>query len=378
VDPTTLIYGALIAIGLLGADAVLESGTIAVEVTAPAKSDTYEFDLPAVESQFENVLGDITSTKSVVRPPEIVWSRNRSVGLAVAETLNFDKVAVALKSQLGFNPDRLRLAFFVDDGVLRALISGAPHRGSQEFGEVLTLDKGETLMNFVRRCALFGVSQIAPYGTAIHLMEEHAADKDFTDVLALADHAKAELPPTPTSADRALFNNLLGLIALFKNDPKGAETDFVTAMADDPTNPVGFLNAGFAELQLDEYPEAANRMEQLLRLAPPDNKELTATAYMTWAAAMIGLHQLDAADRLLASATEVAPDSATAFGLWAEERRLAGDQKTADELDRRALENTATFENYAEVAALYFHLAWADNRPVELNKFGNPGAVSFH
>jgi hypothetical protein len=59
-------------------------------------------------------------------------------------------------------------------------------------------------------------------------------------------------------------------------------------------------------------------------------------------------------------------------------RRLAGDQKTADQLDRRALENTATFENYAEVAALYFHLAWADNRPVELNRFDNPGAVSFH
>lgn len=376
-DLTTLFYGALIALGLLGTDVVLYSGSVVVEVTAPPKTEAFEVDQSAVESEFDSLLSDISATKSVVHPPEVVWSREQGVGQALASALSLEKVAYALKSELGVTPDRLRLSFYLDDRTLRALVSGNSHFGVR-FGEVLTLDKGETLMAFVRRCTLWGVSQIAPYSTAIHLLEDHSSDKDFTDLLALVEHSKALLPPTPTSFDRSLLDNLLGLVALFKNDPKGAETEFANAMADDPTNPVPFVNAAFTDLQLDDYQTAANRMEQLIRLAPPQNNVLVATAYMTWAAALMGLHRLDGADRLLAAAAEVDPDSATLFGLWAEERRLAGDQKTADQLDRRALENTATFENYAEVAALYFHLAWGNNRPVELNKFSNPTVVTFH
>jgi hypothetical protein len=47
-------------------------------------------------------------------------------------------------------------------------------------------------------------------------------------------------------------------------------------------------------------------------------------------------------------------------------------------LNRKAREASATFENYAEIAALYFQLAWRDNRPVPRNKFSNPSIVTFH
>jgi hypothetical protein len=70
--------------------------------------------------------------------------------------------------------------------------------------------------------------------------------------------------------------------------------------------------------------------------------------------------------------------SSSAFGLWAEAKRLAGDSAAADRLDRTAREATATLENYSEVAALYFHLAWRDNQPVTLSKFSNPTVVTFH
>src|SRR5205807_386810 len=107
---------------------------------------------------------------------------------------------------------------------------------------------GEGLIAFVRRCALWGASQLAPYTTALYLLQKHAPDGDFTDVVALAEHAKVLLPPTPTSADRSLFQNLLGLVALFKNDAKAARPAFDAAMASDPTNPVPFLNAAFTDL----------------------------------------------------------------------------------------------------------------------------------
>ena len=119
-------------------------------------------------------------------------------------------------------------------------------------------------------------------------------------------------------------------------------------------------------------------MAELIRIAPPENKVLLGTAYMTWGAARLGLRDLPGADRMLAKAVEVNPDSGTAFNLWAEAKRLEGDQPAADRLERKAREASATFENYAEIAALYFHLSWRDGEAVTRNKFANPAIVTFH
>jgi Tfp pilus assembly protein PilF len=175
-----------------------------------------------------------------------------------------------------------------------------------------------------------------------------------------------------------LLDNILGLVALFRNDPAAARKAFNDAMAADPTNAVQFLNAAFTDMQFNEYQRAADRMAELVRLAPPSNKVLLATAYMTWGAARMGLHDLPGADGMLAKAVQINPDSSSALGLWAEAKRLAGDEAAADRLHHAALESAATFENYSEVAALYFHLSWRDNEPVIRSEFDNPEVVKFH
>jgi Tfp pilus assembly protein PilF len=119
-------------------------------------------------------------------------------------------------------------------------------------------------------------------------------------------------------------------------------------------------------------------MAELVRIAPPESKVLLATAYLTWGAARMGQHDLAGADRMLAKAVEINPQSSTAYAFWSEAKKLAGEQAAADRLERQAHEVAATFENYAEVAALYFHLAWRDNEPVTRNKFSNPAVVTFH
>ncbi len=139
-----------------------------------------------------------------------------------------------------------------------------------------------------------------------------------------------------------------------------------------------FLNAAFTDIQLNDYKKAADRMQELVRLAPPANKVLLGTAYMTWGAALMGLHDLPGASRVLAKAVEANPDSSSAFGLWAEEKELEGDKATAHRYSHKSREVSATFENYGEVAALYFELAWHDDQPVTLNKFANPTIVTFH
>jgi tetratricopeptide (TPR) repeat protein len=352
---TTLAFAFLFGFGLLAADSVMHSGSVEVEVAIAPKVENISVDEQTLVSRYKDLLDEIISTASVVRPPEIRSRLDQGLGMALFEAVHAQNIAFALQRELGGNPDSIRIGLFVENGTLHALVAGRSHLVGN-FSQVMSPTPGEGVMSFLRRCALSGASQLAPYSTALYLLQKHAADKDFTDVVGLVEHAKSLLPPTPTSFDRGLLDNVLGLVALFRNDPAAARKAFNNAMAADPTNGVPFLNAAFTDMQFNEYQKAADRMSELVRLAPPSNKVLLATAYMTWGAARMGLHDLPGADRMLAKAVQINPDSSSALGLWAEAKRLAGDEAAADRLHHAALESAATFENYSEVAALYFHL----------------------
>ena len=374
-DITTLAYAVAIAFGLLVVDAAVYSGTIVIDVVGPSKKEKLDVDQEAVQARFNHLVSDVVATRSLLRPPELIWSSNQGIGMAVAQSFGLEKDAAALKTELGFTPDELRVSFYWEDGTLHSLIGGVGEDGF-EFGEVLDQRKDERLMDFVDRAALTGVAQLSPYYTAVYLLQVHSVDKNFRELNDLIARHVALSVPAHINPDKSLYDNLLGLVALFRNDPNSAEAEFISAMTDDPSNPVGFINAAFVDLQQGDYQAAANGMEQLIRLAPPSNQVILGSAYMTWAAALMGLHDLNGADRLLAAATEAAPRSGTAFGLWAELKRLQGDERTAELLQQRAEEEGAT--NFAEIAALYFQLAWKNNRAVELNPFNNPDAVLRH
>ncbi|HEV2301154.1 MAG TPA: hypothetical protein VGR91_06235 [Stellaceae bacterium] len=376
-DLTTLAAALLLAVGLLGADAVVHSGSVQVSVAPLPKGANLSIDEPSLENEFDEQLNEITTTPSVVNPPEIRSTTDEGLGMAIAEALNVQNVAFALQRQMGFRPDKLRFALFVQDGKMAGLVNGHSHLVG-DFQNVVTPEKGEAIIAFVQRCALWSASQLAPYSTSLYLLEQHAADGDFQNVVALAQHSIGLLPNTPTSPDRALFENILGLVALFKNDTKTARHEFDDAMASDPKDPVPFLNAAFTDMQFNDYKEAAARMQKLIRVAPPENKVLLSTAYTTWAAAQMGLKDMKSADRLLAVAYTINPHSSTALALWGEEKKEVGDEKMGAHLNHLAKEEASTFENYAEVATLYFHLAWRDNVPVTRSKFSNPGIVTFH
>jgi tetratricopeptide (TPR) repeat protein len=376
-DLTTITVAVLLALGLLGVDSVMHAGTVAVDVSIAPNIEGVSVDERTLAAEFEDQFDAITATSSVVRPLEIRAREQQGVGMAIAEAVGAQNVAYALQRQLGFNTDSIRFTLFVDQGKPRGLVHGYSHLIGN-INQIIIPNEGEPLMAFVQRSALWAASQLAPYSTALFLLQKHSADKNFTDAVALDEHAKSLLPQTPTSFDRSLFDNLLGLVALFKNDPQSARKSFDAAMFGDRTNSVPFLNAAFTDIQLNDYQKAADRMEELIRLAPPENKVLLSTAYMTWGAALMGLKDLPKADRMLAKATEINPDSSTAFELWSEAKALAGDQAAAGKLQHKSREVAATFENYGEVAALYFQLAWRDDQPVTLNKFSNPTIVTFH
>jgi tetratricopeptide (TPR) repeat protein len=376
-DPTTLVAAVLVAIGLIGTDAVIYSGSVETTVSNPPAIKGILIDRGTLEVAFDDQLNSVAKVESVVNPPEIRPSDRQGIGMALAEAAGVQEVAFALQNTLGVEHDELVFSLYAEDGNLRAVVSGTSHL-TTTFRTVIIPKKDEQLLAFVQRCALWGASQIAPYTTTLYLLEQHSADKDFTDVIALAEHTKALLPPTPRSFDRSRMDNLLGLVALFKNDRQTARTAFDAAMRSDPAGPVPILNAAFTDLQFDDNKLAAERMEQLIRVNPPSNPILLSTAYFTWGAALMGLKDLPAADRVLAEATRINPKSSTAAQLWSEEKALAGDKVAAAHLAQEALARSASLENYAEVAALYFHLSWGDNEPVMRSQFSNPKVVSFN
>ena len=121
----------------------------------------------------------------------------------------------------------------------------------------------------------------------------------------------------------------------------------------------------FTDIQLNHASAAAARMRTLVETHPPADKVLLATAYVTWAAARMSLQDLDEAEMLVSTAAGINPGSGAALELWAELRGLKGDAAGADRLRLRARQSNAAFENYAEIASLYFQLAWRDNHKLD-------------
>ena len=245
-DLTTLAAAVLVTLGLLATDAVLHSGSVAVEVAAPANIYRDVIDQEGLEAMFTAELDRIAAVVSVVNPTELRAGRDGGIGMTVAEAVNVKSLAFALQRQLGYEPDRLRFGMFLEDGKLRGMVSGHGHvRGN--FSREFVPEPGEKLVTFVDRAAVWGAAQVAPYSTALFLLQSHIADGDFREVTAVCERAIAERPPAPVSEARGQFENLLGLVALFQNDPHAARLHFEEAVAVWPDGVVPMLNVAFTE-----------------------------------------------------------------------------------------------------------------------------------
>ena len=376
-DFVTLAAAVLLGIGLLGADSVLHTGSVAVDVTAPAAITGNIIGQETLEDAFTGQLDAIAATQSVVNPPEIRAGRDGGIGMSLAEAVGLRSVAFALQRQFGYDPDRLHFGLYMADTTLRGVVSGRSHVYGA-FAQEFVPEPHETLRNFAQRLADWGASQLAPYNTALFLLQRHAGDGDFRDVVALCNHAIDMLPPAPINPTRGQFQNLLGLVALFGNDPKAAHARFAAAGAAWPDAPVPELNLAFTELQTDQYEAALHRVRALLARMSDSHPAVNGTAHMTLGAALMGLHDDAAADAELAQALRSNPDSSAVPELWAQLKERTGDAAGAARLHALALQNTTSFENFGELAALYFQLSWRDNEPVTRSRFSNPGVVIFH
>ncbi len=379
-DLTALAAALLIALGLLAADTYIHSDTVELElVAAPSlsKSDSMTLDQPTLELEFEDELHHIASTVSLVQTPWIRTNQDEGIGQAIFTAIRLRPVAIAVQTELGHEPDRIRLALYLEHDRLHGLVNGSDRRVGK-FHTILVANKDEQLVDFVRRCAQWSAAKLAPYTTAVYLLQKHANDLDFTEVLALIDAARTAMLPTPISLDRSLFDNLLCIVLLFHNDLPAARAAFDAAIAADPTNAPPLLNAAFTDLLFGDYASGAYRMRGFVQHQQPGNQLLLGTAYMTWASAEMGRHDLAAAEALFAKAAIINPDSARAADLWADAKQAMNEPDAAANLRRQALANTDRFDNFPRLAVLFFRPQWQPGQPLMRSPYTNPTSVQFH
>jgi Tfp pilus assembly protein PilF len=380
-DLTTLTMFLMLIASAIGADTVLHPTSVVLDAAVAGKLDKLTVDAETLSGMLTYEVTQICSTPSVLTVPEIRAGNNKGVGMAIAEAVRMQSVAIALQAQLGYQPEQIKLTLLGEDGVIKMLVSGSGLGGrirTPPFQEQLTLQQGESLAALVHRAALLGMTRIDPYITALYLLEIHTADGDFSQAEALINDTKAQLPQTPVSFDRSVLENLQGIMALFRGKLDEADSWFHAATTSDPDDAAAALNAAFVDVQLGHYRKAAQHVEELLANQPKFDKTLLATAYMTWGAALLSLNEIDAADQKLAKAVQIDPSSSAAYELWSDVKRVRGDGAAADQLHGKAWAAADTFENYAEVAALYFRLAWKPGQALTRSPFINPGMIRFN
>lgn len=380
-DLSTLAMFFMVIASAVGLDTVLHPTSVVLEASVAGKLDKLTIDSDTLTGMLIYEVTQICSTRSILTPPEVRADATKGVGMALAQTVNMGNVALALQAQFGYQPERIKLTLIGEADAIKMLVSGSGMGGrihTPPFQEQLILRPGETIASFVHRGALLGMKEIDPYGTALYLVQSHADDGDFKEAEELINQTLDQLPQTPIQFDRSTLQNLLGIVALLRGNLDDADHWFHTAVESDPSDAAAQLNATFVDLQLGHFGQAQQHVEDLMRNSPPTDKTLLATASMSWAAALIGLYQYDAADRMLAQAIEYDASSSAAYEVWSDLKRIQGDIAAANELHTKAWEAVDVFQNYAEVAALYFRVPWRTGQQLRRSQFVSTGLIKYN
>jgi hypothetical protein len=375
-DLTAFLTGAFLLLSALGLDTVMHPRDIVLEAHKAPQLGQVQLTDSMLSAIMKAQVEEIFLTKSVVTKPTIRLSKQKGIGVTITDSIGLSAVASALQEQMGYRPDRIELHVFKENETTKVLVSGYHSRQDGMFEQEVVPVKNERIVSLVQRATVVAMATIDPYVTALSLMRRHIKDRDFSQSEDVIAFAKSRLRSTPVNAERSMLENLEGMIALFRQDSARARDRFKAAVASDPGNHVAALNLALVLLEDDRDARVAAMMADILRENPPLDPALLATVHMTQAAAFLGLRQPAPADAAMAKAAALNPTSPTILNAWAEVKTQMGDKAAAAELDQLARSAPNTFEDFAEVAALSFTLAWQKGEPVLRSPFENIGTAA--
>ena len=367
-DLTSIAFATMLALGLIASDAFVNANTLYIDASVAGKIEEEGYSDKVVVGRFITEVKRITDSKSLISSPKFKSEQKKSFAMALAEAGGLENAMIAIQDLIGFVPPRLNATFVVDGDTPIFEMSGY----SNDYGwfELEIEQKGRT-HEVIEQAAMQTVLKLDPYMGILHQFEEHSEDGDFSGVKKLIDDYIAVLPPTPINMQRAHVENLRGIIGLLENNMADAETYFKRAMASKASFAVAHMNLCFTLVHEGRYKEAiaiANLIVEPWHWPMTSNRVLLASSHVVKGVAHWGLGQIGEAETHFKHATRINRRTSEGHVYWARLWESEGKKAEAREMYTKALANTRYFENYPEVASLYFWLNEKADQPLKRRK----------
>lgn len=363
-DPTSIAMALVLAFGLLGADAALNANTLGVQINVPSELGSRGVTRQIAEEVFSNEVSRMAQTPSLLAPLEVRSSSERTIIGVIAKSLNLDDITFALQKAVGLNPMRLTGTVMPVDAHTRFVMTAASSATGSFMVDIKNADAD--YVDLLRRAAQLTIERVSPYRAALYHFYEAAKspNPDFSRTEIIAQRDLEERPRADTVERRAFFHNLLGIVALMRGDDK-AEDHFRAAVEQLPTLAAAHLNLAFIDIYKDRYEAAIQRVKPILQPKPMTKvPQLLTSAYTTWGVAAWALGRHDEAEAMFARAVEAYWGTSAAYDYWGAMLIQLGRTKEGEAKKRLGIANLPFFENFPEVAMLYFDLDPQDDSPL--------------
>lgn len=364
-DLTSLVYALVVGFGIFGLDAVWNATTVKTDFIV---SDT--LGSAGIRPEFASVvfareMEAVFSTVSLVRAPSVRSSQDKTFVTILADSIGFKNATAAFQDLFGMEPVAI-MATLTSEGSLPRLevVGEAGARGT--FYLSLEAEAGEQTVSLIRRGAVEAATHLDPYHTALYLLDPPAGDPDVERGRRVLDRALAAQGGGAISPDRARLRNLRGIVALLDDDKTLAATLFEQSISDDPELASAHLNLAFTRVEQDRYADAAMIARHVLEVRHRELRpELVASAHSVNGIVAWQQGQYQAAERHFAAAVKAVPAISDAYYYWGRMLNSIGRTEEGAQKIRQGEINLAYFENYPEVAQLYFWMTVEDNVPLQ-------------
>ena len=371
-DPTSLIVATGMIFGLLTADAAVSSNSLAVSVSVPPAIAQTGFTAEVAERAFTSEFARMGQARSLLQAPSVRSAREPTIVGVIAKALKLDDFTSALQDLLGLDNPRVHFAVVVPAPNRTLLLVNLVSRRSGPLSVQMQSDGG--LEPLLRTGALQAMEHFEPYRSSLFHFEQAllSTTPDFSRVKAVGQRELARPQRAETLVQNSYIGNLLGIVALMETDRAAAERYFRESFRLNPDFNVGKLNLAFALIELDRYREALDLLTPLVSVPlipditlPGRTAPLKEALHSTIGIARWGLGDLDGAEESFRTAVRAFPDSEAAHTYWARLLRERGRIADALALEDIARVNALTFDNYPEVANLFFWMNPKDNQPLQ-------------
>lgn len=358
-----LIVGILGSMGLISVDAVLHADNVRLTMTVSSKVAADGITQSVAEDFFLHDINRIAGTRSLVLPPSITTTNEKSIVSVIAGALKLDDFTAAVQSTMGIDMAQLTGTLTTEQGRTTFVLAGhSPATGA--FDLEIPAD-GISTRQLLRVAAYETMLRLDPYQAYLYRLGQPMTEAERQDLeRSLKERIdNADLPSDGNR--RALFYNLLGILYLLGDKLDDAERQFARTVEDHPALAAGPINLAFLRVHQDRYREAIEVLARAeAQLGATMKPELQMSLYTTWGVAAWGMKDLTVAERMFRTATERMATASSPYIYWAGMLTTMGRGKEAAEKRAKGVANMASFQEFPEVANLWFWLAPTDNAPL--------------